>query len=194
MATPTISESQSTAPSATFDRELEQRLVRYASIDTQSDEASTTAPSTERQLDLLRLLKSELESIGARDVQLTEYAALLATIPATTTNAGPTIAFLAHVDTAPQFNATGVKPIVHHRYDGGEIVLPDASGVRLSPAQFPYLGTKVGDDIITASGTTLLGADDKAGVAIVMTMATPALSSAPRSVVPLAVMMSSPIF
>ena len=170
MATPTISESQRTAPSATFDRELEQRLVRYASIDTQSDEASTTSPTTERQLDLLRLLKGELESIGAQDVRLTEYGALLATIPATTTKDAPTIAFLAHVDTAPQFNATGVKPIVHRRYDGGEIVLPDATDVRLSPAQFPYLGTKVGDDIITASGTTLLGADDKAGVAIVMTM------------------------
>jgi tripeptide aminopeptidase len=154
-----------------FDAELEERLVRYVRVATQSDEDSKTTPSTERQLDLLRLLRDELTSIGAHDVRLTDYAALLATIPATTSAPAPTIAFLAHVDTAPQFNATGVKPIVHRRYDGGEIVLPDAPDVRLSPARFPYLAGKVGDDIITASGTTLLGADDKAGVAIVMTMA-----------------------
>jgi tripeptide aminopeptidase len=96
---------------------------------------------------------------------------VLATIPAATTDPVPTIAFLAHVDTAPQFNATGVKPIVHRAYGGGDIVLPDAPGVVLSPNQFPYLGTKIGDDIVTASGTTLLGADDKAGVAIIMTAA-----------------------
>ena len=153
-----------------FDAELEERLVRYVRVDTQSDEDSKTTPSTERQLDLLRVLQNELTSIGADDVQLTAYAALLATIPATTSSPTPTIAFLAHVDTAPQFHATGVKPIVHRRYDGREIVLPDAPDVRLSPDRFPYLAGKVGDDIITASGTTLLGADDKAGVAIVMTM------------------------
>ena len=154
-----------------FEAELEDRLVRYARVDTQSDEASKATPSTERQLDLLRLLQDELTAIGAQDVRLTDYAAVLATIPATTSNPTPTIAFLAHVDTAPQFDATGVKPIVHHRYDGGDIVLPDAPDVRLSPARYPYLAQKVGDDIVTASGTTLLGADDKAGVAIVMTMA-----------------------
>ena len=169
--------TQATPPARTrtrsgeFDTELEQRLVRYARIDSQSDEASKTSPSTERQFDMLRLLVEELETMGARDVRLTDYGAVLATIPATTERSAPTIAFLAHVDTAPQFNATGVKPIVHRRYDGGEIVLPDAPDVRLSPAQFPYLATKVGDDIITASGTTLLGADDKAGVAIIMTLA-----------------------
>jgi tripeptide aminopeptidase len=108
---------------------------------------------------------------------LTDYAAVLATIPATTSRPVPTIAFLAHVDTAPQFNATGVKPIVHHRYDGGEILLPDATDVRLSPDRFPYLAEKIGDDIITASGSTLLGADDKAGVAIVMAMARHLLSN-----------------
>ena len=156
---------------ATFDRELEERLVRYASIDTQSDEASTTCPTTERQYDLLRLLVNELTAIGASDVRLTDYGVVLATIPATTPGSAPTIAFLAHVDTAPQFNATGVKPVVHRRYPGGDIVLPDSADVRISPDQSPYLRAKIGDDIITASGTTLLGADDKAGVAIVMTMA-----------------------
>ena len=154
-----------------FDAELEERLVRYVRVDTQSDEGSTTTPSTARQFDLLELLQQELRAIGAQDVRLTDYAAVLATIPATTSSPRPTIAFLAHVDTAPQFHATGVKPIVHRRYDGREIILPDAPNVRLSPERFPYLAGKVGDDIITASGTTLLGADDKAGVAIVMTMA-----------------------
>src|SRR5207245_1126038 len=96
----------------------------------------------------------------------------------TVSRAAPTIAFLAHVDTAPQFHATGVKPIVHRRYDGGEIVLP-AADVRLSPERFPYLASKVGDDVITASGTTLLGADDKAGVAIVMATAKHLLEQRP---------------
>ena len=171
MATRAESPAGDATQKSTFDAELEERLVRYVRVDTQSDEDSHTTPSTGRQFDLLRLLQDELTSIGAHDVRLTDYAAVLATIPATTSGPVPTIAFLAHVDTAPQFNATGVKPIVHHRYDGGEIVLPDAPEVRLSPARFPYLAGKVGDDIITASGTTLLGADDKAGVAIVMTMA-----------------------
>jgi len=157
--------------STTFDAELEERLVRYVRVDTQSDEASNTTPSTARQFDLLELLRVELTAMGAQDVRLTDYAAVLATIPATTSRPTPAVAFLAHVDTAPQFHATGVKPIVHRRYDGGDIVLPDAPDVRLSPGQFPYLTEKVGDDIITASGTTLLGADDKAGVAIVMTLA-----------------------
>jgi tripeptide aminopeptidase len=171
MGTRAESPAADAARTTTFDAELEERLVRYVRVDTQSDEASTATPSTARQFDLLKLLQAELTAIGAQDVRLTDYAALLATIPATTSRPVPTIAFLAHVDTAPQFNATGVKPIVHHRYDGGEIVLPDAPDVRLSPDRFPYLAEKIGDDIITASGTTLLGADDKAGVAIVMAMA-----------------------
>jgi tripeptide aminopeptidase len=152
-----------------FDRELEERLIRYARIDTQSDEASPSSPSTERQFDLLRLLEDELRGIGAEDVRLTRYGTVLATVPATAP--GPTIAWLAHVDTAPAFHAAGVKPIVHRKYDGGAIRFPDAPDLVLSPAESPYLGTRVGDDIITASGTTLLGADDKAGVAVIMTAA-----------------------
>jgi tripeptide aminopeptidase len=154
-----------------FTHELEERFIRYARIDTQSDEKSSTSPSTEKQYELLRLLVDELTSRGAEDVKLTEYGAVLATIPANTKTPAPTIALLAHVDTAPQFSGTGVKPIVHRSYSGGDIVLPDDPAIVLSPAQFPYLATKVGEDIITASGTTLLGADDKAGVAIVMTVA-----------------------
>ena len=155
----------------TFDRELEERLVRYARIDTQADETSATTPSTSKQYDLLNLLVDELREIGAQDVTLTAYGAALATIPATVETDAPTVAFLAHVDTAPAFNATGVKPIVHRGYDGGALRFPDAPDLVLSPENSPYLGGKIGDDIITASGTTLLGADDKAGVAIVMAMA-----------------------
>ncbi len=156
---------------ADFDRALEARLVRYVQIDTTSDAASTTAPSTKKQYDLLHLLADELRAIGASEVALTGYGALLATIPATAGVAAPTLAFLAHVDTTAQFSGTGVKPIVHRSYQGGDIVLPDDPAQVLSPARLTYLGTKRGEDIVTASGTTLLGADDKAGVAIVMTMA-----------------------
>ncbi len=152
-----------------FNAELESRLCRYAAIDSQSDADSPSAPSTAIQLDVLRLLKTELEEIGAADVTLTEYGTVLATIPGT--KPGPTVGFLAHVDTAPQFNATGVKPRVIKGYNGGAISFPDAPDLTLSPEEFPYLGEKLGHDIITASGTTLLGADDKAGVAIIMTAA-----------------------
>ena len=154
-----------------FVQELEDRFIRYARIDTQSDESSTTTPSTDKQYDLLNLLVDELHQIGAQDVNLTDYGAVLATIPATTVTNAPVIAFLAHVDTAPAYSGTGVKPIVHRNYNVSDIVLPDDPHVVLSPEQFPYLAQKVGDDIITTSGDTLLGADDKAGVAIIMTMA-----------------------
>ena len=154
-----------------IDTELEERLVRYCKIDTQADEKSPTSPSTEVQFDLLRLLVNELNEIGAQEVQLTDYGVVLATIPATVEKPVPTIAFLAHVDTAPAFKATGVKPIVHRSYDGGDLILPDDPQQILSPANSPYLGRKVGDDIVTASGTTLLGADDKAGIAIIMAAA-----------------------
>jgi tripeptide aminopeptidase len=152
-----------------FDTELETRLCRYAAVDSQSAAGSSTSPSTAIQLDLLRMLQAELAEIGAQDVKLTDYGVVLATIPGTVP--GPTIGFLAHVDTAPQFNATGVKPRVIRGYNGGDISFPDDPALVLSPAEFPYLAQKQGDDIITASGTTLLGADDKAGVAIIMTAA-----------------------
>ena len=162
-----------------YDAELEQRLVRYAAIDTQSDETSATSPSTAIQLDLARLLVGELEEIGAEEVTLTDYGAVLATIPAKVVGA-PVIGFCAHMDTAPAYHAEGVKPRVHRAYDGGEITFPDAPGLVLSPDVAPYLGEKIGDDIITASGATLLGADDKAGVAILMTMARALLSDPSR--------------
>ncbi len=153
----------------TFTAELESRLLRYAAIDSQSDETSETSPSTAIQLNMARLLQAELTEIGATEIQITPYGAVLATIPGTAP--GPTIAFLAHMDTAPQFNATGVKPRVIRGYNGGPISYPDNPNLTLSPEASPYLATKVGHDIITASGLTLLGADDKAGIAVLMTAA-----------------------
>ncbi len=153
-----------------FDSELEERLVRYCAIDSQSDETSPTRPSTERQFGMLNLLAAELREIGATDVRITDYGTVLATIPGTVAGA-PTIGLLAHVDTAPAFNATGVKPRVHRAWNGGPITYPDAPDLTLTPEAAPYLGEKVGHDIVTASGATLLGADDKAGVAIAMTLA-----------------------
>ncbi|WP_127112248.1 peptidase T [Shimia sediminis] len=153
-----------------FDRALEARLVAYCAIDSQSDENSSTQPSTAVQLDMQRHLVAELERIGASDIQLTGYGAVLATVPATDEHA-PTIGFCAHVDTAPQYNATGVKPRVVRAWDGGDITYPDDKDLVLSPSALPYLAGKVGNDIITASGLTLLGADDKSGVAVIMTMA-----------------------
>ncbi len=153
-----------------FDRELTERFVRYARIDTQADERSTTSPSTNKQYDLLRMLVDELTTLGAEDVRLTDYGVVLATIQPTTSGDIPTIALLAHVDTVPGFSGTDVNPIVHRNYSGGDLVLPDDPTVVISPKRFPYLATKTGEDIITAGGTTLLGADDKAGVAIIMTV------------------------
>lgn len=154
-----------------FDSELETRLIRYAEVDTQSDERSDSQPSTAIQLDLLQLLLAELQEIGAADVRLTDYGVVLATIPATPGVTAPVLGLLAHVDTAPAFNATGVKPIVHRGYNGGAISFPDAPELALTPEYSPYLASRLGHDIITSSGTTLLGGDDKAGVAIIMTMA-----------------------
>ena len=158
-----------------FDAELQDRLVRYASIDTQSEETSYSTPSTVIQYELLNLLHQELQDFGANNVQTTDYGTVLATIPGNTD--GPTIGFLAHVDTAPQFNAAGVKPRIIKGYNGGDITFPDNSELTLSPIDYPYLATKQGHDVITASGDTLLGADDKAGVAIIMTAARQLLSN-----------------
>lgn len=149
--------------------ELEARLIRYCATDTQSDPDSPSQPSTAIQLDLARMLADELTEIGAQDVRITEYGAVLATLPGNAS--GPVIGFLAHMDTAPQFNATGVKPRVVRAYDGGVIRYPDNPDLVLSPEVSPRLGEKLGHDIVTASGLTLLGADDKAGVAIIMTTA-----------------------
>jgi len=151
--------------------------LRYVKIDTQSDETSNEAPSTERQFDLLRLLKQELNEMGTSDARITGYGCLLATVPSTTPNAQvPTVALLAHADTAPALSGANVKPIVHRNHDGSPITLPDDPSKILNEETAPGLSEKRGEDIVTASGTTLLGADDKAGVAVIMTLASHLLS------------------
>ncbi len=152
--------------------ELEQRFIRYARIDTQSKDNVPDFPSTPGQWELLRLLADELRSLGAHDVTLTQWGYVLASIPATVTAPDlPTIALLAHVDTAPDYPGANVRPIVHRNYRGGPLVLPDDPRRVLNWENAPELREKIGEDIITASGTTLLGADDKAGVAVLMTLA-----------------------
>ncbi len=155
-----------------FDAQVEERLVRYARIDSQSDESTGTVPSTAIQMEMLRAVESDLKAMGASDVRLLESGFVFATVPATPGKENaPTVAFLAHVDTAPQYNASGVKPIVHRNWDGADIQLPDNPSMVISVKNSPYLAGKLGDDIITASGLTLLGADDKSGCAIVVTLA-----------------------
>lgn len=148
-----------------------ERFLRYVQIDTQSDPASGTHPSTEKQKDLGLLLVKELQEIGITDAVLDESGYVYATIPGNTDKQLPVICFCAHMDTAPDSSGKGVRPIVHPNYDGGDIVLPDDPAQVISPRDHPYLREKRGEDIITASGTTLLGADDKAGVAIIIDMA-----------------------
>ncbi len=154
-----------------FLTELEERFIRYVKIDTTADPASATSPSSQIQFDLLNLLNllaRELKEMGAEQVETAAYGAVFATVPATTEASMQTIGLLAHVDTAPQFSGTNIKPMIHRNYGGEDIVLLDDPSRILSVKELPYLGQRIGDDIVTASGTTLLGADDKAGVAIVM--------------------------
>lgn len=144
------------------------RFLRYVRIDTQSDAASDTYPSTDKQKDLGRLLVMELHEMGIHDAQLDEFGYVYATIPATTDKEVPIICFCSHMDTSPDASGKGVKPIVHRNYQGQDLVLPDDPGQVLRPAEHPHLKDQIGNDIITASGTTLLGADNKAGLAEIM--------------------------
>jgi tripeptide aminopeptidase len=148
-----------------------ERLMRYVQIDTQSDPTSNTSPTTEKQKDLSKLLVSELLETGITDAHTDEFGYVYATIPSNTNKQVPVICFCSHVDTAPDCSGTDVKPILHKNYNGEDIVLPDDSTQIISTAKYEYLKKHIGKDIITASGNTLLGSDDKAGVAIIMSMA-----------------------
>jgi tripeptide aminopeptidase len=148
-----------------------ERFLRYVKYDTQADENSPTYPSTSKQLVLLRDLAEELRSLGLRDAAMDDHGYVTATIPPTSSKQVPTIGFIAHVDTSPEVTGENVKPIVHRRYDGRDIVLPDDPTAVLRMADCAPLADRVGDDIVTASGTTLLGADNKAGVAEIVTAA-----------------------
>lgn len=154
---------------ATYQYTAVDRFLRYVQIDTQSDPQSTTNPSTEKQKDLSRLLVQELQEMGITDAELDEWGYVYATIPATTEKATvPTICFCSHVDTSPDVTGAGVKPIIHRNWNGADISLPDDRAQVIRVSDHPDLSQQIGNDIITASGTTLLGADNKAGVAEIM--------------------------
>jgi len=147
------------------------RFLRYVVIDTQSDASSPSQPSTDKQKDLLRLLVSELQAIGLSDAHMDQNGYVYATVPANTEKHVPVICFCSHVDTAPDFSGTGVKPQVIRNYAGGDITLVGDTSRVIRVADHPELANQVGNDVITTDGTTLLGADDKAGVAEIVTAA-----------------------
>ncbi|MBS1638663.1 MAG: peptidase T [Bacteroidetes bacterium] len=154
-----------------YQHTVAERFMRYVQIDTQSDPHSNTFPSTEKQKQLSNILANELLQMGIADAHVDEFGYVYATIPSNTKKNIPVICFCSHVDTAPDCSGTNVKPILHKHYNGNDIVLPDDTSQIISVEKYPYLKQHISNDIITASGTTLLGADDKAGVAIIMDMA-----------------------
>lgn len=147
---------------------ITERFCKYVQVDTQSDPESTSFPSTEKQKDLSRILVQELLEMGLEDAHLDEYGYVYATLKSNVDHAVPVICYCSHVDTSPDCTGAGVKPIVHSNYQGQDLVLPDDTSQVIRTSEHPYLLEKIGEDIITASGTTLLGADDKAGVAVIM--------------------------
>lgn len=151
-----------------YQHTAKERFLRYVQIDTQSDPNSPTTPSTEKQKNLSRLLVEELQAMGIADAELDEHGYVYATIPANTDKKVPVICFCSHVDTSPDCSGAGVKPIVHANYKGQDLVLPDDPSVVIRKSEHEDLAHQIGNDIITASGTTLLGADNKAGVAAIM--------------------------
>ena len=161
-----------------YNSTVESRFIKYAKIDTTADPNSTTFPSSMIQKDLGKVLLQELLDMGVADAEMDEWGYVFGTIPNNTDNASlPTICFCSHMDTAPDVTGKNVKPIVHRNYDGSPITLPDDTNQVITTRQHPYLTKKIGDDLITASGLTLLGADDKAGVAIIMDFANHLLSN-----------------
>src|SRR5689334_573685 len=147
------------------------RFLHYVTIDTRADESSTTSPTTPGQLVLQQILAGELRAIGLDDVTVDTNGYLMATVPASVPHDVPVIGFIAHVDTSPEMDGAGVRPIVHRAWNGSDIVLPDDPTAVLRASDDPVLAACVGHDVVTASGTTLLGADDKAGVAIIVSAA-----------------------
>lgn len=147
---------------------VEKRFVKYVQIDTTADPESTSFPSSEIQKDLGRELVNELKELGIADAEMDEWGYVFGTLSNNTGKDLPTICLCSHMDTAPDCSGTNVKPIVHKNYDGSPITLPDDTTQVITTQQHPYLNEKIGDDLITASGLTLLGADDKAGITIIM--------------------------
>ncbi len=153
---------------ATYQNTVTERFLRYVQIDTQSDPNSNTAPSSEKQKNLSRLLVEELKAMGINDAHLDDFGYVYATIPSNSPKAIPVICFCSHVDTSPDCSGAQVKPLIHHNYQGQTLILPDDTSQQIKLAEHPDLAFQFGNDIITASGTTLLGADNKAGLAEIM--------------------------
>lgn len=145
-----------------------ERFMRYVQVDTQSDAQSPSQPSTEKQKDLSKILVEELKQMGITDAHLDEHGYVYGTLPANVKKKVPVICFCSHVDTAPDASGTGVKPIVHKNYNGDDLILPDDNSIIIKKSDFPYLDKLLGHDLISASGKTLLGSDDKSGVAAIM--------------------------
>jgi tripeptide aminopeptidase len=145
-----------------------ERFMRYVQVDTQSDAQSPSQPSTAKQKDLSKILVGELKQMGIADAHLDEYGYVYATLPSNSKKKVPVICYCSHVDTAPDASGTGVKPVIQKNYNGADIVLPDDKTIVIKKSDFPYLDKLMGHDLITASGTTLLGSDDKSGVAAIM--------------------------
>ena len=144
------------------------KFLRYVAVDTMSDPDSPSQPSTQKQFNLLNLLCEELKAMGVENVSVDQYGYLMATIPSNIEKDVPAIGFIAHVDSSPDASGADIKPQVFENYDGGDIVINPEKGMKLSPADFPELRRYIGQTIVTTDGTTLLGADDKAGVAEIM--------------------------
>ncbi|MGA9271320.1 MAG: peptidase T [Lutimonas sp.] len=149
--------------------QIKDRFLKYVQIDTQSDPESQSTPSTAKQWDLARLLVKELEEIGLEDVSIDENAYIMATLPSNVAHEVPVIGFVSHFDTSPDYSGTGVKPMIHENYQGQDLVLSEKQNIVLSPSYFDDLLLYKGQTLITTDGSTLLGADDKAGIAEIVT-------------------------
>lgn len=152
----------------TIQHTAKERFLKYVTIDTQSDSSSRSQPSTEKQKDLAKILVQELLELGLSDAHMDEFGLVYATIPPTIDKEVPVICYCSHMDTSPDSSGTNVKPIVHQNYDGADLVLPDDPSIIIRESDHPDLAAQHGNDIITASGTTLLGADNKSGIAAIM--------------------------
>ena len=148
--------------------DIVERFLNYVKFDTQSSESTTTTPSTEKQMVFAKYLKEELEDVGMEDVELDENGYVYATLPSNTHKKTPTVGFISHMDTSPDCSGAGIKPRIVEQYDGGEVMLDAEASIKLSQAVFPELKEYVGQDIIVTDGHTLLGADDKAGIAAII--------------------------
>lgn len=148
-----------------------ERFLKYVQVETQSNPESNEQPTNPGELELARMLVEELHQLGISNAHVDKYGYVYATVAGNTSKQVPAICFCAHLDTAPDSSGSNVKPIVHKKYDGSQLILPDDSTQVITIEEHPYLKEKIGEDIITASGTTLLGADDKAGVAVIMDLA-----------------------